>query len=146
MLSLLIQHKHIYFVDLAQLEDLLPLKQLKPKKGTITTNIPLIISSIEVFSCLDKQVNVFLHNHANAMWNFKGLECPYLSVLVIFFHQKFSITLKRMQTSSILNRVVAVGLVISWLPPFQGAPRIITINILQVVGYWNREILTSSLC
>jgi hypothetical protein len=51
-----------------------------------------------------------------------------------------------MQTSSILNWVVAVGLVISWLPPFQGAPRIITINILQVVGYWNREILTSSLC
>jgi hypothetical protein len=46
MLSLLIQHKHIYFVNLTQLEDLLPLKQLKPKKEVIATNIPLIIFSL----------------------------------------------------------------------------------------------------
>jgi hypothetical protein len=35
MLSLLTQHEHIYFFDLAQLEDLLPLKQLKLKKGLL---------------------------------------------------------------------------------------------------------------
>jgi hypothetical protein len=44
MLSLLVQHKWIYFVDLAQLEDLLLLKQLKPKKGAIVTDTPLNIS------------------------------------------------------------------------------------------------------
>ncbi len=45
MLLLLIQHEQIYFVDLTQLEDFLPMKQLKPKEGTITINTPLIISS-----------------------------------------------------------------------------------------------------
>jgi hypothetical protein len=28
--------------------------------------------AIEVFGCLNKHFNVFLHNCANAMWNFKG--------------------------------------------------------------------------
>jgi hypothetical protein len=45
MLSLLIQHERIYFVDPTQLEDLLLLKQFKPKKGVIMTDTSLIISS-----------------------------------------------------------------------------------------------------
>jgi hypothetical protein len=53
MLSLLIQHEWIYFVDLVQFEDLLLPKQLKPKKGAITTNTPLIISSFLQLRCLD---------------------------------------------------------------------------------------------
>ncbi len=45
-LSLSIQHKRIYFVNHAQPKDLLPLKQLKPKKRGVMTNNPLIISSL----------------------------------------------------------------------------------------------------
>ncbi len=71
-----------------------------------------------VFGCLDKQRNVFLHNCANAMWNFKRWKDPPIFFLVIIFHKKISITLEWVQTSSILNQVVAVGLVISWFPPF----------------------------
>jgi hypothetical protein len=46
MLSLPIQHEQIYFVNFAQPKDLLPPKQLKPTKEVITTNTPLIISSV----------------------------------------------------------------------------------------------------
>jgi hypothetical protein len=44
--------------------------------------------AINVFGCLDKQANVFLHNCANAMWNFKGSEGLLIFVLVIFFCKK----------------------------------------------------------
>jgi hypothetical protein len=72
--------------------------------------------AIEVFDCLHKHVNVFLNDYANAIWSFKGTKGPHLSTLVIFFRQKVSITLQRMQASSILNRVIAVGLPTSQLP------------------------------
>jgi hypothetical protein len=39
------QHKHIYFPDLVQPKDLLPLMQVKPKEKTIATDIPLITPS-----------------------------------------------------------------------------------------------------
>ncbi len=58
---------------------------------------------------------------------------PSLFVLVTFLHQKISITLQRMQSSSILNWVVAIGLVISQLPPFQDAPPITIGDLLQIV-------------
>jgi len=29
--------------------------------------------AIEVFGCLNKQVDVFVHDYGNALWNFKGL-------------------------------------------------------------------------
>jgi len=48
--------------------------------------------AIEVFGCLNKQDDMFSHDCANAMWNFKG---P-LSILVTFLCQKISITLQRM--------------------------------------------------
>jgi hypothetical protein len=66
-----------------------------------------------VFGSLDKQVDVLLHDYANAMWNFKRLKGFPLFVLVIFIYQKISIILQMMQTSSILNWAVAVGLVTS---------------------------------
>jgi hypothetical protein len=37
-----------------------------------------LLLAIEVLGCLGKQVNVFLHDCANAMWNFKRLEGPLL--------------------------------------------------------------------
>jgi len=77
--------------------------------------------AIEVFGCLDKQVDVFLHDCANAMWNFKGLKGPLIYVLVTFLCQKISITLQRMQTSSILSRVIAIGVTTSQHPPLQNA-------------------------
>jgi hypothetical protein len=52
--------------------------------------------TIEVFGCLHKQTNVFLHDCANANWSLKGLEGLPLFVLVTFLQQKNSITLQRM--------------------------------------------------
>jgi hypothetical protein len=68
---------------------------------------------VEIFGCLHKQVDVFLHNYANAIWILKALEGPFISVLVIFLWQKNSITLQRLQTSSISSWVVAIGLTTS---------------------------------
>jgi hypothetical protein len=49
--------------------------------------------AIEVFGCLHKHANVFLHDCVNAIWSLKGTKGPHLSTLVTFFHQKVSITL-----------------------------------------------------
>ncbi len=78
---------------------------------------------------------MFLHDCANAIWNLKGTEGLHLSTLVTFLCQKVSITLQRMQTSSILSRAVAVSLIISQLPPLQNTPPITTTNLLQAVGF-----------
>jgi hypothetical protein len=64
------------------------------------------ILAIDVFGCLHKQINVFLHNCADVIWSFKRLEGPSLFVLITFLHKKNSITLQRIQTSSIFNQVV----------------------------------------
>ncbi len=82
-----------------------------------------------MFGCLDKQDDVFLHDCANAMWNFKGQEGPPLFVLVIFFSKRISIKLQKMQASSILSQVVMVGVIIYRLPPLQDAPFITTANL-----------------
>jgi len=81
--------------------------------------LPLIL---EAFGCLDKQTNVFLHDCVNVMWNFKGPKGLPIFVLVIFLCKKISITLQKMQASSILNRAVAIGLNTSQLPPFNMHP------------------------
>jgi hypothetical protein len=59
---------------------------------------------MEGFGCLHKQVDVFLHNCANAIWSLKRLKCPPLFVLVTFLWQNFLITLQRLQASSILSQ------------------------------------------
>jgi hypothetical protein len=69
--------------------------------------------AIEIFGCLHKHADVFWHNCANVIWSLRGLEGFHLSTLVTFLCQKDSITLQRMQMFSILNRMIAVGLVIS---------------------------------
>jgi hypothetical protein len=73
--------------------------------------------TIDVFGCLLKQANVFLHNCANAIWSFKGPKGPPFSILVTFICQRISITSQRMQTSSILNQAMIIGLTTSQLPP-----------------------------
>jgi hypothetical protein len=45
--------------------------------------------AIEVFGCLHKHVDVFLHNCANAIWSLKGTEGLYLSTLVTVFIKQF---------------------------------------------------------
>jgi hypothetical protein len=40
-----------------------------------------------------QQADVFLHDSAHAMWNFKGAEGPRLSILVTFLRKKISTTL-----------------------------------------------------
>jgi hypothetical protein len=58
----------------AQLKDLLPLTQFKPKKRSYCdrhlTNQFLLLT-IEIFECFHKQVDVFLHDCANDIWSFK---------------------------------------------------------------------------
>jgi hypothetical protein len=44
-------------------------------------------------------------------------------------------TLQKLQPSSILNRVVAVGLATFQLPPLQDTPPISMTDLLQVVGF-----------
>jgi hypothetical protein len=73
----------------------------------------LFLLAIEVFDCLHKHANVFLHDYANAIYSLKGIDGLHLSTLVIFLCQKVSITLQRMQISSILSRVLAIGLITS---------------------------------
>jgi hypothetical protein len=51
--------------------------------------------AIEVFGCLHKHADVFLHNHANVIWNLKGTKSPHLFTLVTFLHWKVSITWQR---------------------------------------------------
>jgi hypothetical protein len=48
--------------------------------------LPLVI---EVFRCLHKHVDVFLHDCANAIWNLKGTEGLHLSTCSLFFVKKF---------------------------------------------------------
>ncbi len=52
-----------------------------------------LLLTIEIFECLHKHVYVFLHYCANAIWSFKGLEGLHVSILIIFLHKCFSITL-----------------------------------------------------
>jgi len=41
--------------------------------------------AIEVFGCLHKHANAFLHNYANDIWSLKGPKGLPLSILVVFF-------------------------------------------------------------
>jgi hypothetical protein len=96
------------------------LMQLKPKKKNYHnqhSTDQFLLLRIEIFGCLHKYADVFLHNCANVIWNLKGPKGPHLSTLVIFFHQKVLITLQRMQTFSILSRTVAISLLTSRFPP-----------------------------
>jgi hypothetical protein len=93
--------------------------------------------TIEVFGCLHKHANVFLHNYANAIWSVKGTKSFYLSTLVTFLRKKVSIILQRMQVSSILSRAIVIDLTTSWLPPLQNTPPITTANLLQAISFWH---------
>jgi hypothetical protein len=42
--------------------------------------------AIEVFDCLHKHVDMFLHDCANAIWSLKAPKGLHLSTLVIFLH------------------------------------------------------------
>jgi hypothetical protein len=90
--------------------------------------------TIEVFGCLDKQDDVFLHDCANAMWNFKGQEGPPLFVLVTFFNKRILIKLQKMQAFFILSRAVVVGVITYQLPPLRDAPFITTANLEHVIN------------
>jgi hypothetical protein len=65
--------------------------------------------TIEIFGCLHKHVNVFIHNYANANWSMKGPKGLHF-MSWFFFSTKH---IKRMQTSLILSQTIAVGLIIS---------------------------------
>jgi hypothetical protein len=51
-----------------------------------------LLLAIKVFGCLHKQVDVFLHDCANAIWSFKGPKGPPF-VLITFLHRIILVTL-----------------------------------------------------
>jgi len=59
--------------------------------------------AIEIFGCLHEHADLFLHDCANVIWNFKGIEGLHLFTFVPFLCQNFLITLQRIQVSSILS-------------------------------------------
>ncbi len=73
---------------------------------------------------------MFLHNCANAICSLKRPKGLPLSILVIFFWQKNSMTLQRLQASSILSQVAVVGLATSWLPCLQDT------SLISTVDFW----------
>ncbi len=92
--------------------------------------------TVEVFGCLYNHVDVFLHNCANAIWILKGLKAlPSFFVLVTFFWQKLSITLQRLQTSSILSWVVAIGLTTFQLSLLQHTSPISMADLSQATDF-----------
>jgi hypothetical protein len=93
-----------------------------------TTNQFLL--AIEVFECLHKHADVFLHNCANVVWSLKGPDGLPLSIMVTFLHKKNPITLQRMQASSILSRTIAIGLTTSQFPPFENTTPITITSLL----------------
>jgi hypothetical protein len=89
--------------------------------------LPLVI---EVFGCLHKHVDVFLHDCANAILSLKGTKGLHLSTLVTFLCQKVSIILQRMQTSFILSQGIVIGLATFRLPPLHDTPPITMTDLL----------------
>jgi len=80
---------------------------------------------------------MFLHECTNAIWNLKGLKAPpFCFVVVTFLHERTSITLQRMQTSSILSQVltITIGLATFELPPLQDIAPIATVDLLQIAS------------
>jgi hypothetical protein len=75
---------------------------------------------------------------------FQKAKGPSFLLWVTFLLSKISIALQGMQTSSILNQVVTIGLVTSRLPPFKDTPPITTINYYKwsIIG----DILTCIIC
>jgi hypothetical protein len=105
------------------------------KRSYCNQHITFFHLIIEVFGCLHKHINVFLLDYANAIWSFKGTEGLHLSTLVTFLPQKVSITLQRMQASSILSRVIVIGLATFRLSPLQDTLIITTVDVLQAVDF-----------
>jgi hypothetical protein len=69
MLSLLIQHEQIYFINLCAIRGFATSKAVQVKERSYCDQHPInhfLPLTIEVFGCLDKQVDVFLHDCANA--------------------------------------------------------------------------------
>jgi hypothetical protein len=78
---------------------------------------------------------MFLHDCVNAVWSLKGSKGLYLSTLVIFLRKKISITLQKMQTSSILSRMIVVSAVTSQISPLQNTLPITTADLLQAAKF-----------
>jgi hypothetical protein len=93
---------HICFPNLEQLKDLLLSMQFRPKKGGMRWHLVIdqfLFLAIEVFRCLHKHVDMFLHKCANAIWSLKKPKGPPLLVLVTFFYQRILVVLQRMSQS-----------------------------------------------
>ncbi len=70
-----------------------PMGYLRPIIHRIDQFLPL---AIEMFGCLHKHVDVFLHDYANTIWSLKGPKGLHLFTFFNFFRQVFLIPLQRM--------------------------------------------------
>ncbi len=65
---------------------------------------------------------------------------PFIFLFWLFFYQKISITLQRMQAFSILSWVIVIDLSTSWLPPLGNKPPITMVDLLQAIDFWHEKI------
>jgi hypothetical protein len=142
---------HIYFLDFAQLKDLLPPMWLKPKKGItmIFHHVDqFLLLAIEVFGYLRKHANAFLHDHANVIWSLKGPKgVPFFLFWLFFLSKNFNYLAKdtiifNLKLGSGSRPIYFMTSTFSRHPP----PPIAMINLLQVIGCWDGRFLTFSLC
>jgi hypothetical protein len=136
MLSLSTQCKWIYFPDLAQLKDLLHATQAKEMNYCNWHFVnQFLLLAVDIFGCFLNMSMCFYMTVPMPFGTWRGQKV-FIFTLVTFFRKKTSMTLQRMQTSSILSQVIVVNLVTSQLPPLQDTPPIIAVDILKVVKFW----------
>jgi hypothetical protein len=92
---------------------------------------------IEIFGCLHKHVDVFLHDYANAIWNLKRTKDIHLSTLVTFLHQIVSVG-HITEDANIFHLKLGNSHRLSYFPsstPLQDTPPITTTDLLQAVDF-----------
>jgi hypothetical protein len=105
-----------------------------------------LLSIIEVFRCLDKHVNVFLHDCVNYHLELKRAIIPssfclcYFSSLKNFNYIAKDAIILHLKSCGDCRLSYFLTSTLSRHTPITMA------NLLHVVGYWDKVILTSSLC
>jgi hypothetical protein len=137
MLSLPTQFKWIYFLDLAQLKDLLPLMQLKPMKGTIVIDtrwsiLPLDNWSIWLLTQTCWYVFTQLHQYHLELERLKGPSSFYLG------HFSLSKSFNHIPKDANIHHLkLGCRCRLSYFSTstFQDAPPITTADLLQAINF-----------
>jgi hypothetical protein len=90
--------------------------------------------AIDVFGCLHKDVDIFLHDCANAIWSLKAKRAFIFLLWSPFFINCFYHITKDASVFHLKSGGI-VGLATSQLPPLQNTSPITTTHLLQVVDF-----------